>query len=594
MGDSLNSHGFGSTVMVYNNDKVQMQEQNPVRGYFSSVDQKLVFGLGINDHADSLVITWPGGQRQSLKNLGADTTLVLSIKNAVPYEPGINVNPNLLFTDITSTRGINYRHQDNSWNDYVIQQLLPQKFSQLGPFIATGDINRDGSTDFFIGGGLNFSGKIFMQKPGQTFISKDLMDSIKFEEDMDCILLDADNDGDSDLVVSSGGMQYEENSIYYKPRLYVNDGKGNFSLQPGAFPDSVRSIAGCVTAGDYDGDGDQDLFIGGRVSKTFPVSPRSWLLQNNHGVFTDVTKKICPALQNIGMVTAAVWTDYDNDRQPDLIIAGEWMPLRFFSYKNEKFIETTASTGLTQMNGMWRSLVATDADNDGDIDLVAGNLGLNCKYRVSAEQPMELFATDLDGNGSVDPVIFYFIKESDGEKKSFPAISRNQFSQQVPSIKKQFLLYKDYSHASYDDIFKKASPGNLLKLYCDETRSCYFENAGNGKFIKHALPVEAQFAPVNAIICDDMDNDGYKDLLLAGNEYQAEVNTGRYDASYGCFLRGSSNKSFIPVPQVKSGFILNGDVKDLSLIQLSNGNKMVLAAVNNDSLRVFSINAATK
>jgi hypothetical protein len=591
-GDSLNRKGFGAKVFIYNNGNVQLQEQNPVRGYFSSVDQQLVFGLGENDHADSLVIVWPDGKKQVLKNVKADTSLSLAWKNAGVDPVAAVVSSPLLFLDITGYNGLLYKHINNIYNDYASQQLLPQKYSQMGPFIATGDINNDGTTDFFIGGAFNFSGKFFSQNPGQIFTSKNLTDSIKFEEDQDCILFDADKDGDNDLLVTCGGMQYEENSIYYKPRLYINDGKGNFKLQADAIPDSVRTIAGCVSAGDFDDDGYIDLFIGGRVSKNYPTAPRSFLLHNSNGVFTDVTAKVCPALQTPGMVTSAVWTDFDNDQQADLIIAGDWMPLQFFKNKQGKLIDVTASTGLTQMNGMWRSLIATDIDNDGDIDLVAGNLGLNCEYKVSQQEPMQLFATDLDGNGSIDPFLFYYIKDADGIKRSYPAISRGRFAERVPAIKKQFLLNVDYAHAGYQDIFKGKAPDKILQLHCDETKTCYFENTGNGKFIKHALPVEAQFSPVNTIICDDLDNDGFKDLLLAGNEYQAEVMTGRYDASYGCFLRGGKNRSFVSVPPATSGFILNGDVKDMSLIRLSNGEKIVLAAVNNDSMRVFKIAVA--
>ncbi|HEX5025870.1 MAG TPA: VCBS repeat-containing protein [Agriterribacter sp.] len=590
-GDSLNTGGFGSKVFLFNNGKAQLQEESPARGYSSTVDQRLIFGLGMNDHVDSLLIVWPDGKRQSLNNIAADTSLVLSWNNAQTGSMAV-AHVAYLFSDIGSSSGIAYRHHDNRFNDYGIQRLLPQKYSQLGPFITTGDINNDGATDFFIGGAFNFPGKIFTQKAGQTFSSKNLTDSIKFEEDMDCILFDADDDGDVDLLVTNGDMQYGDNSTYYKPRFYLNDGKGNFSLRSNAIPDAVRTIAGCVTAGDYDGDGDADLFIGGRVSKQYPISPKSFLLQNNNGVFTDVTAKVCPGLQRMGMVTSAVWTDFDHDKQADLVVAGEWMPLRFFKNNRGKLVEVTESTGLTRMNGMWRSLIATDIDNDGDTDLVAGNFGLNCDYRVSEAEPMQLYAADLDGNGSIDPVFFYYIKGEDGKKHSFPGISRTSFSDQVPAIKKQFLLYKDYSRATYHEIFKGKPEENILQLHCNETRSCFFENTGNGKFVKHPLPVEAQFAPVNAIICDDLDNDGFKDLLLAGNEYQAEVITGRYDASYGCFLRGNSNKSFTPVPPVKSGLILNGDVKDMSLIHLSNGKKILLAAVNDDSLRVFRIDAA--
>ncbi|WP_336517986.1 hypothetical protein [Pollutibacter soli] len=251
--------------------------------------------------------------------------------------------------------------------------------------------------------------------------------------------------------------------------------------------------------------------------------------------------------------------------------------------------EVTVSAGLSQMNGMWRTITVDDVDQDGDPDIIAGNLGLNCVYKVSAAEPMRVYSTDIDGNGIVDPVMFYYLKGADGVRKSFPAISRSLFAEQVPSIKKKFLLYKDYAVAGYDEIFKGKPKDAIKELYCDETRSCFFENTGNGKFVKHPLPTEAQFAPVNAIICDDIDKDGFKDLVLAGNEYQADVITGRYDACYGLFLKGTKDKTFIPVPPVKSGFIIDGDVRDMSLINLINGKRLLLAAVNNDSLRVFRI-----
>ncbi|HVY76032.1 MAG TPA: VCBS repeat-containing protein [Puia sp.] len=588
-GDSLNTRGFGARVYLYNAGGIQMQEENPVRGYFSSVDQQLLFGLGGNRRVDSLLVVWPDGKSQTIKNIAADTVLTISRKNAVvTYAP--NPEPARLFSDITSAAGIAYRHQEVPFNDFGVQGLLPHKYSQLGPFITTGDIDRNGTTDFFIGGGFNFSGKVFTQQKDQRFVSKNLIDSIKIEEDMDCLLFDADGDGDLDLLVTSGDVQYEENSPYYKPRLYLNDGKGNFSLQSNAITASVTTIAGCVTAADFDGDGDLDLFIGGRVSRQYPLSPRSFILQNDHGVFTDVTEKVCPALERPGMVSAAVAVDFDNDKQTDLIIAGEWMPVRFFKNDHGRFREVTDSTGLSQTNGLWRSLVAADIDNDGDPDLVAGNLGLNCEYRVSAAEPMRLFAGDLDNNGKIDPILFYYIKDKDGQKRLRPAASRTQLSNQVPAIKKQFPLYEDYAHASFDDIFNGIEKDSLRKFYCDETRSCWFENRGNGKFVKHVLPTEAQFAPVNAILCNDFDQDGFKDLLLAGNDYQTDVVTGRYDASYGCFLHGNGKKSFTSVEPVQSGFILKGDVKDLSLLTLAKGEKIVLAAVNDDSLRVFRVN----
>jgi hypothetical protein len=590
-GDSLNKSGFGARVLLYSKAGMQMLEQNPVRGYFSSVDQQLLFGLGKETAVDSIVITWPSQYKQVVVAPAVDTLLVLSLQDAIngglkAKSYGSAALP-ALFTDITAGADLVYRHKENSYNDYAIQRLLPQKYSQQGPFITTGDVNNDGAPDFFIGGGFNFSGKLFTQN-GQHYQGKNFIDSVKMEEDNDCILFDADSDGDNDLVITSGGMIYEDMGMYYRPRVYFNDGRGNFSLQHNTIHDSIRVIAGCIRAGDYDGDGDLDLFLGGRVSRKYPLAPRSYILQNDKGRFTDVTAKVCPALQRPGMITSAVWIDFDKDKQLDLIVAGEWMPVRFFKGGKSNLEEVTANTGLTQMEGMWRSLVAEDMDNDGDLDLVAGNLGLNCKYYANTSDPMKLYATDLDDNGSVDPVFFYYIKDNDGKRKLFPGISRSQFADQVPPVKKQFLYHADYAHATYSAIFKNKKKENIYELSCDETRSCWLENLGNGKFAKHVLPTEAQFAPVNAILCYDFDNDGIKDILVAGNEYNTDVMTGRYDASYGCFLKGT-NKSFSAIPILSSGFRVKGDVRDMALIESRGGNKYVLVAVNNDSLRVFRI-----
>ncbi len=596
IGDSLNRAGLGAKVFVYTGGQVQMQEESPVRGYFSSVDRQLLFGLGSFRQTDSVRVIWPDGRTQVKPHVSADTFLTLSWTDAVksdrrlPAGPSPAPQPPTIFSAIPSSSGIGYRHHENPFNDYALQRLLPHKFSQLGPSIATGDINNDGAIDFFVGGAYNFSGKVFIQQKDGSFRSRNLVDSIKMEEDVACTLFDADGDGDLDLLVTGGGYQYEEGSVYYKPRLYLNDGKGNFALSKNAIPDSVRTIAGCVSVADIDGDGYPDLFIGGRVSKEYPLPPRSYVLRNNKGIFTDVTAQVCPALERAGMITASVWMDLNKDNQPDLIIAGEWMPLRFFINDHGKFHEATDSLAPPNMHGMWRSLVAVDLDNDGDLDLVAGNLGLNCDYRVTPTEPMELFAADIDNNGRLDPVMFYYIMDADGVRHSHPAYSKGQLAAQVPAVKKRFLLNGDYANAGFDDLFPAEKRNDVLHYYCDETRSCWLENVGNGKFIKHILPVEAQFAPVNAILCADLDNDGYKDLLLAGNDYQTDVITGRYDASYGCLLRGTAKKEFTTVPASLSGFVLDGDVKDLSLLRLNNGQRIILAAVNDDSLRVFRIN----
>ncbi|MDQ3843802.1 MAG: VCBS repeat-containing protein, partial [Bacteroidota bacterium] len=550
-GNDFNAYGIGSKVLVYQKGQVQLQEQMPVRGYLSSVDRTLIFGLGNNTVVDSLVVIWPNDKKQTLTNVNADRVITCYQKNAADVFSPIPLPAARLFTDVTTETNALYRHKDVPVNDFAGQRLLPQKYSQLGPFIAVGDVNGDGLEDFFVGGGFNATGKLFVQDANGSFRSDVQVPKDAMQEDADCELFDADGDGDQDLLVTYGDTRYADTSGYYTPRLFINDGKGNFTWNPKAVPSSVKTIAGCVRTFDYDGDGDRDVFIGGRVSKNYPAPPRSFLLQNDHGTFADVTEKVCPQLNGAGMITSAAWADIDNDKRPELIIAGEWMPIRSFTYANGRFEERTRSTGLDRYSGMWRSLIAVDADGDGDTDLIAGNLGLNCKYHVSAATPMKLFAKDLDGNGSLDPIPFYYIRDGKRSKHLYPAVNRDLLAEQVPAVKKKFLAHRQYATAVFDDLFPDKN--GLTELACNETGSCYFENTGRGKFIKHLLPMQAQFAPVNALLYNDMDNGGINDLLVAGNEYQTEVMTGRYDASYGLFLKGTK-KGFVPVPPVQSGF----------------------------------------
>ena len=585
-GDSINNKGIGTKVYVYANGKTQVQEEEPVRGYLSSVDTKLVFGIGNSTAADSIIVVWPNQKQQVLKQAKADTAYTFYQQNA-GLQKKETPHPPYLFTDVTNAENIHYKHTDVDYFDYGSQRLLPQKFSQLGPFIATGDINNDGLEDFFIGGAFNSYGQVFTQKSDGSFIAKSLYGGIKMQEDMDCTLFDADGDKDLDLLITYGDMRYTDTSTYYRPQLFLNDGQGNFTLSANAIPATVTTIAGCLATGDYDNDGQPDIFIGGRVSKKYPTSPRSFILHNNHGIFTDVTASVCPALQHAGMVTAAAWVDFDNDKKTDLVIAGEWMPVQFFKNNNKTLTDVTTQTGLTKMNGMWRSLVATDIDNDGDIDFVAGNLGLNCRYHVTDAEPMKLYAKDIDGNGSIDPVMFYYLKDTKGKKQLYPSINRDVLAEQVPGIKKQFLKHADYATATLDDIY--TNKDGLLEFTCNETASCWLENKGNGKFVKHVLPMQAQFAPVNAIVSTDINGDGIKDLIIAGNEYQAEIMTGRYDASYGLVLMGDKNKEFTAISPASSGFIINGDVKSMKLIVNSKKEKLLITAINNEHVKVFKV-----
>ncbi|MDQ2753010.1 MAG: VCBS repeat-containing protein, partial [Bacteroidota bacterium] len=380
---------------------------------------------------------------------------------------------------------------------------------------------------------------------------------------------------------------FDPTSSFYRPRLYINDGKGNFQLNEKAMSTIIRTPGKAVAIADMDGDGDKDIFIGGRVSLgTFPNPVRSYILRNDHGVFTDVTRQVCPALEEAGLINAAQWIDIDKDGKPDLIIAADWAPIRIFKNEGTTLKEITNETGLQDLPGFWRSLAIADVDGDGDLDIIAGNEGSNIPYHISAQQPAELIAKDFDGNGMVEPIFCYYIKDNNGKYVLSSGISRDEWAVQMPSLKKIYDLNESYAKASMDQIFTPEMKEGATTLICKETRSGYFENDGKGKFVFHPFPMEAQIAPVNAIVYTDVNSDGKNDLVLAGNEYQTSVSAGRYDASYGLLMYGNGKGGFTPVSPVSSGLIIDGDVRDLKMI-IANKKHILLTAINNENLKAF-------
>ncbi|MDP4261334.1 MAG: VCBS repeat-containing protein [Bacteroidota bacterium] len=591
-GTASNLFGLGCKLYLFNKGTVQFLEQSPVRGFCSSVDYKLHFGVGNATMIDSLEIQWPDDKVQVLRNIKVNQ--VLTVKNEEAKRTLSKKNDeagNTLFSDVSGQMNIDFTHTESKYFDFGFQRGLPQKYSQLGPPLASGDVNGDGLTDFFIGGAAHQSGKIFIQNANGSYTPKDLVKETKNEEDLGAVFFDADGDKDLDLLVTGGSAEFGSYTGYNHPRLYINDGKGNFTINPDAIPNEINDVASVVTVADYDGDGDMDIFIGGRVlPQKYPQSPRSYILRNDHGKFKDVTKEICPALEFPGLITGAVFTDFNNDKKPDLVICGEWMPVRFFVNEEGKFNEITDHTGLEKMDGQWRSLQAADLDNDGDIDFIAGNLGLNNKFHVTADRPLKLYAGDFDANKSVDLIPAYYIKNNQGEYELFPALDRTQLADQLPSIKKRFLLNIDYAKATMQELLKNLITKDMIEKDCQTTASVWIENLGNGKFKTHTLPLEAQFAPINSVLVFDMDGDGHTDILLAGNEYQNETTTGPYDASYGLFLKGNGKGIFQAVTPRQSGFILDGDIKCLKVIQNKNKERFILAAVNDNRLKCFKIN----
>ena len=442
-GDSLNKGGIGAKISLFYGEKQQYYEHFPIRGFQSMVDPKIHFGLGEVTRIDSLNIVWPDGKEQNLYNLNCDQILSLNyLQASLNTKPRIIDNyRNKVFSTLSSRKTkIDYLHREKQFIDFDIQPLVPHQYSQEGPGISVGDVNSDGLDDFFIGGSTGFSGRIFVQQKDGKFVSFPLPGENKYE-DMGALFFDADGDGDQDLYVVSGGSGLPPGNQFYADRLYINNGKGEFVMDKSALPDN-RVCGSQVTACDFDKDGDLDLFVCGRVDlEHYPIPPRSFLLRNDSKGsdihFTDVTSQICPDLERPGLIASALWTDFNKDGWTDLILAGEWMPLTFFKNDHGKLVNVTSTTGLEKYTGWWNSITAADFDKDGDIDYVAGNLGLNTQYKVSQDQPMQITAKDFDMNGTIDPVCSYYV-----QGKSYPIYPRNLLLTQIPSLQNKFKTYE--------------------------------------------------------------------------------------------------------------------------------------------------------
>ena len=583
-GGTSNQRGTGTKVKIFCKGEQYYQEQSPVRGFQSSSDPVLNFGVGKNTIIDSILIIWPNDNFQILVSVPVNQSLVLKITDAKEkWKYDTVVDKSQCFLSQTTMADV--RYQENPFNDFTVQTLLPNYLSRQGPCIEVADINKDGLEDFFIGGAKDKSAQIFLQNKNNTFSSKPSAAFIKdaASEDVAATFFDADNDGDPDLYVASGGFEYNENDAAYQDRLYINDGKGNFNKKENALP-ALLASKGCVKAADIDSDGDLDLFVGGRVVPgKYPTAPRSYVLLNDGmGNFTDATQNTCAALIQPGMVTDAIWIDLNNDKQPDLVLAGEWMPIRVFI--NSKGVLSDASSTYIHFasNGWWNRIAAADMDGDGDMDLVIGNCGTNTQFHVREKEPMNIYYKDFDNNGSIDPVLCYYIGGV-----SYPASSRDDLVEQLPLLKKKFLEYKEYATATINDIFTpdQLKDAGLLKAETMET--VYLENQGNKGFVLHELPLPAQYAPVYGIILEDLNQDGKKDMLLAGNNTWTRIKFGRYAANHGVLMLGDGKGAFTYVPQTKSGLQLIGNVKSLKLIHSGNSPK-IMAGINDNNAVLIS------
>ncbi|MDC6367650.1 MULTISPECIES: VCBS repeat-containing protein [Flavobacteriaceae] len=587
-GSNNNIMGIGARLVVENNGQMQVLENYSTRGFQSASGSILHFGLGEKKFVEQLAIIWPDSKFKVYRNIKAGQTIELDYENANEMYK-VPEKPNGLFRDITKMSQLIFEHQENNFDDFSRELLLPHKMSQFGPALATGDIDRDGLEDIYIGGALGYEAKLFVQQNGGKFKQKNIaaFAKDKMYEDVDALFFDADGDGDIDLYVVSGGNENNNGSQQLNDRLYENNGNGNFVLVE-ALP-KLGESGSRVKACDFDKDGDLDLFVGGRQKPGhYPEPVSSYILQNESGLgnirFKNVTDAVAKELLGVGMVTDALWVDVDNDSWKDLVVVGEWMSPIVLKNNQGKFENITKKSGLSKETGWWFSIASADFDGDGDQDLVAGNLGLNYKYKATYDEPFQVYQKDFDNNGTLDIVLGYYDLGN-----LYPLRGRQCSSDQMPFIKKKFNNYDAFAQATLVDVYGSANLENAVHYKASNFASSYFENQGDGTFLVKELGSLSQRSSVNSINIDDFDADGHMDMILSGNLYVSEVETPRNDASVGVYLRGDGKGNFREVPATISNLYLKGDVKKTRIMNMANDNKALVAVKNNDFVQLYEL-----
>ncbi len=578
-GPEKNPFGIGAEVIINSKDGIRTLQNYNTRGFQSSLEPNLLFGLGKTASVDSLQVVWPDGKMQVIKNVKTDNTITLKIADAsavkniprVPTEPVFEEAGQRLI-DAPAI------HHEDRYNDFNDELLLVRMLSTEGPRLITGDVNKDKLTDFILTGASGDPDKLFVQKPDGSF---HFQRNAAFEKDAGfestCgALFDYDKDGDNDLIMGAGGNEPGVPRINFMVRVYLNDGNGNFSVAPSAIPPVIGNFS-TLEIEDFDHDGDGDVFLGARnVPGNYGLPPRSYLLRNDNGSWTDITP---PSLANVGMVTDASWADTDADGDKDLIVVGDWMGIHLFTNDNGMFANETT---VPNSNGWWNRIKAADLDGDGDMDFVLGNWGLNTKFKATIEKPLTMYVNDFDNNGKSECIIDWYPPL---DSISYPFATKPELTSQLPALRKQILKYKEYGNKTYDSLFSPDIRSRSLRYEASYLQSAVLWN-NNGSFELRPLPLEAQVSPVFGIMADDLDGDGKTDIWLGGNFYALKPQVGRHNASKGVYLKGIGDKAFTYVPAAQSGIKVSGEVRDAAII-LAGGARHMLIARNNASVLLF-------